>query len=121
MGAPRVLTSANWSDVAGLLLTLRPGTYSFRALVDTLTAQVDHDVRDLLERALAEGFLTVLAAHVVDSDGHDVDDRLVMVDPAAVLSSALPLPTGPALDIQPLSTDLIVPAVPPLPRRGSRA
>jgi hypothetical protein len=121
MGAPRVLTSANWSDVAGLLLTLRPGTYSLRALVEAITTAVDHDAGVLLERAVAEGHLRVLAAHLVDSDGDDVDDRLVEVDPATLLASALPLPSGPALDIQPLTTDLIVPVAPPLPKRGPRA
>jgi hypothetical protein len=109
MGAPRVLTSANWSDVAGLLLTLRPGTYSFNALAHALTVELGHDAGDLLERAIAEGYLKVLAAHVIDSDGDEVDDRLVEVDPAAVLKQSLPLPSGPGLDIQPLRTEFIVP------------
>jgi hypothetical protein len=110
MGTPRALGSANWSDVAGLLLTLRPGTYSFNTLAHAVTAELDHDAGDLLERALAEGFLRVLGAHPVDSDGNNVDDRLVEVDPVAVLASSLPLPSGPGLDIQPLRTELILPA-----------
>src|ERR1700694_3094525 len=79
MGA-QTPSSAVRSEVLGLLLTLRPGTYSFNDLVAALTAALDHDAGDLLGRAVVEGYLTLLAAQTVDSDGDDAGDRLVMVD-----------------------------------------
>jgi len=111
MGPAQTQWSMVRSDVLGLLLTLRPGTYSFNDLSASLTAALDRNAVDLLELAIAEGYLTWLAPSTIDSDGHDTGDRLVTVNPEGLVADAIYLPNGPVLDIDPLPSEVLIPSV----------
>ena len=109
MGTSRAPSSVDWSDVTGRLLTLRAGIYRFDSLARAMTAALGCDGAELLDRAAAAGYVTVLTAHTLDSDGEVVDDALVRVDPGTILADGVPLPTGPAFDAEPLCSELVIP------------